>query len=236
MINNGDMGEQHMSMRWIVAGTAALVLAAGATACTADADVAKAVKPAVADKACGNGTYDWFNIRQDWVLTGVGDVEKLGKGGGALKGSMHRLYTPETAVHTEGPTVKAKAALWSLAVRIGEVEADDAGSVDSYFTHAGRKAPALDAGGTITFPKGKRAVQIVQYAMVKQVEADFRYSCSGSGNGSANGKTTTGHAISWLGDGSGDLECSHPTGKKAGTPATDAARLACGKDSVAAKS
>lgn len=230
MINNGDMGEQHMSMRWIVAGTAALVLAAGATACTADA--AEAVKPAVADKACGNGTYDWFNIRQDWVLTGVGDVEKLGKGGGTLKGSMHRLYTPETAVHTEGPTVKGKAALWSLAVRIGEVEADDAGSVDSYFTHAGRKAPALEAGGRITFPKGKRAVQVVQYAMVKQVEADFRYSCSGSGNG----KTTTGHAISWLVDGRGTLECSYSTGKKAGTPATDAARLACGKDSVAAKS
>lgn len=218
--------------RWITAGTAALVLAGGAiTACTvtqagAGAEVPRAVRATAAEKACEGGMYAWFNVRRDWVLTGVGDVEKAGRGSSDLKDGIHRLYTPRTAVRSEGPALKGKDVLWSLAVHIGEVDADDAGSVDSYFTHVGRKAPAMDAGGRVTF---EHSARVVRYALVKQVDADFRYSCSGGG------KATTGHAVSWLVDGQGVLECSTPVGEKAHSPARDAARLACGAGSVAAK-
>jgi len=44
----------------------------------------KGAQPAVADKACTNGTYTWINIEKPTRLLGVSDVETLGKGGGNL--------------------------------------------------------------------------------------------------------------------------------------------------------
>lgn len=68
----------------------------------------------------------------------------------------------------------------------------------------------------------------VDYAWVRQVTADFRYTCGG--------KRAVGRATGWDLDGGGVLECSTPIDNaKAGDPASAAARLACGRNSPAAR-
>jgi hypothetical protein len=221
-----------MNMRRITAATATALLLAATAACSETNVTAKAVKPAtVAKKACANGTYTWFNVEQPTRLTGLSAAEKLGKGGGTLKHKLVRLYTPRIEVTADGPVLASKSVLTSLGRYIGYLDAgDEADGVTSVFVKAGTAAPELDDGKT----SFKDAGTFVQYDAVRVVEADFRYSCSG-------GRQTTGHAVSWTAPILGLLECGTAvTGKDRKhndhAVARVAARIACGADSVAAKS
>ncbi|WP_405950363.1 hypothetical protein OG588_32490 [Streptomyces prunicolor] len=212
-------------------GFALAALLAGAVGCTSGSGDAgktsgsatagtKEAQPAVAGKACANGTYTWINIEKPTRLLGVSDVETLGKGGGPLKHKVRRLATVQVAVQAGPGAPAAKEILTSLGRKIGEIDSD--GDYVGAFTEVGSKGPELNAddGGTLD-----GAGRFVQYAAVRVVEADFRYTCPG-------GKVTTGHAESWIVPISGVLECTESTGN---ATAREAARLSCGADSVAAK-
>ena len=210
-------------------GLALAALLAGAVGCssgsgdagkTSDSATAgtKGAQPAVADKACANGTYTWINIEKPTRLLGVSDVETLGKGGGTLKHRVRRLATVRIAVQAGTGAPAAKEILTSLGKKIGEIDSDD---YVGAFTEVGRKGPGLNDGGAAPEESGR----FVQYAAVRVVEADFRYTCPG-------GRTTIGHAESWTVSIDGVLECDTGTGN---ATAREAARLSCGADSVAAK-
>ncbi|MGW0835334.1 hypothetical protein [Streptomyces prunicolor] len=208
-------------------GFALAALLAGAVGCTSGSDdagktsdsaSAKGAQPAVAGKACANGTYTWTNIEKPTRLVGVSDVETLGKGGGTLKNKVRRLATVRVGVQAGTGAPAAKAVLTSLGRKIGEVDPDDDAAA---FTDVDRKAPGLNDGSSTLDTSGR----FVHYASLRVVEADFRYTCPG-------GSTTIGHAESWIVPIDGVLECSQSTGN---ATAREAARLSCGADSVAAK-
>ncbi|MEU9576396.1 hypothetical protein [Streptomyces chilikensis] len=163
---------------------------------------------------------------QRHVLTGVAEKEKIDRKGAELTHQLTPLHTPRTAVTFEkgSRAGDAEHALRSLAVLIGEANADDDG-VSTEFTNVHRAAPDLDNGSTAIDGVGT----FVQYAWVRQVTADFRHTCG-------DGKPVTGRATGWVIDGSGTLECSAPIeDAKKEEPALDAARLSCGPDAPAAR-
>ncbi|WP_406455087.1 hypothetical protein OH768_18790 [Streptomyces sp. NBC_01622] len=210
-------------------GFALAALLAGAVGCTSGSGDAgkksdsatagtKEAQPAVADKACVNGTYTWINIEKPTRLLGVSDVETLGKGGGTLKHKVRRLATVRIAVQAGSGAPAAKEILTSLGEKTGVIDPDsDVGA----FAEVGGSGPELNDGSMA--PEG--AGRFVQYAAVRIVEADFRYTCPG-------GRTAIGHAESWNVSVDGLLECDTKTGN---ATAREAARLSCGADSVAAK-
>ncbi|MEV0737409.1 hypothetical protein AB0I51_15830 [Streptomyces sp. NPDC050549] len=210
-------------------GFALAALLAGAVGCTSGSGDAgkksdgatagtKGAQPAVADRACANGTYTWTNIEKPTRLLGVSDVETLGKGGGTLKHKVRRLATVRIAVQAGSSAPAAKEILISLGKKTGVIDSDDD---VSGFTDVGGKGPELNDGGAAPEGSGR----FVQYAAVRVVEADFRYTCPG-------GRTTFGHAESWSVSIDGLLECDTGTGN---ATAREAARLSCGADSTAAK-
>jgi len=212
-------------------GFALAALLAGAVGCTGGSgDAGKTngsatagttgAQPAVAGKACANGTYAWINIEKPTRLVGVSGVETLGKGGGKLKNKVLRLATVRVGVQAGTGAPAAKEVLTSLGRKIGEIDADEDGT-GAAFTDVNRKAPDLNEGSSTLNTSGR----FVHYAALRVVEADFRYSCPGD-------STTIGHAESWIVPIDGVLECSQSTGN---ATAREAARLSCGADSIAAK-
>ncbi|MFJ3505531.1 hypothetical protein [Streptomyces sp. NPDC090135] len=204
---------------------AVAALLAGAVACTNEGGGATEQATRMTGAACANGTYTWSDVDVRDVLTGVAEKQQLGEGGGTLTREPAPLHLPITAVTFEkGPRVDAGAVLRSLAVRVGDADAaegDGHGFADVHRAAPGFRSEATSVDGAGTF---------VQYAWVRQVGADFQYSCSGG--------PAAGHAVGWTVDGSGVLECSTPiTNTKAGEGkvALEAARLSCGPDSPAAR-
>ncbi|WP_411070076.1 hypothetical protein [Streptomyces sp. cmx-4-25] len=200
-----------------------VALLAGAGACTSDGGEPVAEAAPTTEHTCENGTYAWFNVDRRDVLTGVAEKQKLGKGGGALTHEVTPLHTPRVAVaFQEGPAIDAEAVLRSLGTRTGDVDgADD----DAGFTDVRRPAPDPRTVGTEMDGAGT----FVNYSWVKQVVADFTYTCGTAGR-------TTGRATSWVVDGSGVLECSLPVeGTREGDLALAAARFSCGPHAPATK-
>ncbi|MFJ4868868.1 hypothetical protein [Streptomyces sp. NPDC088757] len=197
---------------------AALLTGAGACASGGGEPVAEP-KPTRAP-ACENGTYAWFNVDRRDVLTGVAEKQTLGKGGGRLTHEVTPLRTPRVAVaFEEGPGIGAEAVLRSLGTRTGDID-DDAGFADVHRPAPDPRAVTTDMEGAGTF---------VNYSWVKQVTADFAYTCG-------NGGRTTGRATSWVVNGSGVLDCALPAeGAKEGDPALAAARFSCDPRDPAAK-
>lgn len=171
----------------------------------------EAALPAPGPKACANGRYTWTGVKQAEHLTGVSEAEQLGKDGGELRNEIRRVYTPEAAVRAEGPRLAAKEVLLALAKEIGLVDDLDEDSRPLAEVHAA--APGLTVGATSVHGAGR----FVQYAGVKTVEGDFRYSCPG-------GAVTEGHAKSWKVDISGVLDCQETADDAL---AVRAARLSC---------
>ncbi|MFI1660486.1 hypothetical protein ACH4ZU_37100 [Streptomyces sp. NPDC020472] len=203
---------------------AVAALLAGAVACTSEGGGTAERTTRTTGAVCANGTYTWSDVDVRDVLTGVAEKQQLGKGGGALTHEPAPLHVPATAVTFEkGPRVDARAVLRSLAARVGE--ADAAEGDDHEFTDVHRPAPDFRSDATSVDGAGT----FVEYAWVREVGADFQYSCG-------DGRRAAGHAVGWTVDGSGVLECSTPvTNAKAGEMALEAARLSCGPDSPAAR-
>ncbi|MFJ4340069.1 hypothetical protein [Streptomyces sp. NPDC088915] len=203
----------------LAAGVVAALLA-GAGACTSDGGEPVAEPKATAEPACKDGTYAWFNVDRRDVLTGVAAQQKLGKGGGTLTREVTPLHAPRVAVAFErGPRIDTRAVLRSLGTRTGDVD-DDPGFTDVH-------RPAPDPRAVTTAVEGAGA--FVNYSWVKQVVADFTYTCG-------NGGRTTGRATSWVVNGSGVLDCSLPAeDAKEGDPALAAARFSCDPHDPAAK-
>ncbi|MFH9725679.1 hypothetical protein ACH4M4_22340 [Streptomyces sp. NPDC017254] len=198
-------------------------LLTGTVACTTDGAGAADVARHTVDTACRGGSYTWFDIDRRDVLTGVGQKQRIGKGGGPLTNRLSPLRTPATAVTFEkGPRADPDATLSSLGDHIGETNATDG---DGYgFADVRRPAPELVSNTTTVSDAGT----YVEYAWVRQITGDFQYTCGG--------KRAAGRAIGWTTDGSGILECSTPIDiAVAGEPAPEAARLSCGAQSPAAK-
>lgn len=211
-----------------VAALAAASLIAGASGCSGDTDsgsegkVSTTGRPTQAGaeaRACENGSYSWSQVNESERLTGVSEVETLGKGGGELKNEVRRRYTPEASVRAEGPTVPSQV-LFSLGKEIGFV--DDLQFNGNALAGVGHKAPDLNDGTTEVHGAGA----FVQYAGVRAVEADFRYSCPG-------GSSTHGHVKSWKNDISGVVDCAEPASSKLGI---QAARLSCERGAPATTS
>ncbi|MEU2235034.1 hypothetical protein [Streptomyces vietnamensis] len=203
---------------------AVAALLSGAVACTSESGGTAAPPTQAIRTACANGTYTWFNVDTRDVLTSVAAKQKLGRKGGAVTNEQMPLHTPTTAVTFEkGPRVDAVAVLRSLGAHIGDTEAAEG---DVYaFADVHRPAPKPDSNRTVVEGPGT----IVEYAFVRQVTADFQYTCG-------KGERAAGRAIGWTIDGSGVLECSTPIeNAKAGDVGAEAARLSCGPESPAAR-
>lgn len=72
--------------RTCLAASAVAALLTGAVACTSDAGgppaaggVAEGTKRPL-DTVCAGGSYTWFNVSDQNVLTGVAEKQKIGKG------------------------------------------------------------------------------------------------------------------------------------------------------------
>lgn len=205
---------------------AVAALLAGTAACTSGGDGRSGAATAALDTTCKNGRYEWFNVDQRDVLTGVAEKETLGKGGGVLTHKPRVLRTPSVAVTFEkgrrAAAAEAKAALLSLGTRIGEA---DANGGDTSFADIHRPSPMSARNRTEVLGAGT----FVGYSWVEQVTADFRYTCG-------TDRPVAGRATSWTIDGSGVLACDEtiPDARE-DDPARAAARLSCGPDAPAAK-
>ncbi|WP_326570321.1 hypothetical protein OG539_40655 [Actinacidiphila glaucinigra] len=222
-------------MRRRIAACVAVLAVASAGACTESAahteGKAATSAPArtIGPSACGNGTYQWFNVERPIRLSALSDVQTLGKGGGKFtKAPKHRVSWPETSVSAHGPAVPRRDVLFSLAKLVGEAQEDDTGA-DMAFTDVGRKPGDPNRSRAISTTGAGR---YVMYDEAHIVEADFRYTCPHSM------AVTIGHAKSWTMEGSGILECGTPIdfGSQAHQAvARVAARISCGPKSRAAQ-
>ncbi|GAA2583997.1 MULTISPECIES: hypothetical protein [Streptomyces] len=191
--------------RACAAGLVIGVLVTGLTACTGNAGDDKADqgrttgKPVT--KACANGTFTWSHLTERDRLTGVSDPERLGKGVGALQNPMRRVYTPRPSVRADGPAPSPAEILFSLGKKAGEIDSDartlaEAGGDTWSFTDVRQPAPELDTDRVEPHAAG----EFVQFAGVREVSADFRYTCP-------DGRTVSGHARNWTVDIAGLTGC-----------------------------
>jgi hypothetical protein len=190
------------------ARTAGLVIGAlvtGLTACTGGAGGDRADQGRKADqavtKACADGTFTWSHVTERDRLTGVSGPERLGRGGGALQNPVRRVHTPSPSVRADGPAPPAAEILFSLGKRTGEIDSDartlaEAGGDTWSFTDVRQPAPELDDDRVTP----RAAGEFVQYAGVREVSADFRYTCP-------DGRTVSGHARNWTVDLAGLTDC-----------------------------
>ncbi|MFD5949615.1 hypothetical protein ACFWAZ_26545 [Streptomyces collinus] len=187
------------------AGLVIGVLVTGLTGCTGDAGGDKADegrKPGKAvAKTCSDGSFTWSGVTQRDRLTGVSDPEPLDEGGGSLQNRIRRVYTPRPSVRADGPAPSPAEILFSLGKKIGAIDSDARTlaevSGDTWaFTDARLPAPELDDGRVSPHAAG----EFVQYAGVREVAADFRYTCP-------DGRTVSGHARNWTVDISGLTDC-----------------------------
>ncbi|WP_406274268.1 hypothetical protein OH779_38930 [Actinacidiphila glaucinigra] len=222
-------------MRRCIAACVAVLVVASAGACTESAarTEGKAATSATARTmdpgACGNGTYQWFNIERPIRLSALSEVQSLGRGGGKFtKAPKHRVSWPETSVSVHGPAVPQRDVLFALAKLVGEAQEGDTGA-DMAFTDVGRKPDDPNRSRAISTTEAGR---YVMYDEAHIVEADFRYTCPQSK------AATIGHAKGWTMEGSGILECGTPidVGSQAHLAvAREAARISCGPKSPAAQ-
>ncbi|MCX3285220.1 hypothetical protein OR263_00530 [Streptomyces sp. NEAU-H22] len=167
--------------------------------------------------ACADGTFTWSHLTERDRLTGVSDSERLGRGGGPLRNPMTRVYTPRPSVRADGPAPSPAEVLFSLGKKAGAIDSAartlaEAGETWP-FTDVRQPAPGLDDDRV----KPRTAGEYVQYAGVKEVAADFRYSCPG-------GRTVSGHARNWTVDFTGLTDCA----ERPDSPlARDVARRSC---------
>ncbi|MDN3026528.1 hypothetical protein [Streptomyces sp. S.PB5] len=214
------------------AGLATVALAAGLAACTGSSgDGGKdgsgdktSAKPVA--KACANGTFTWFDVEKSDRLTGVSDLHPLPEGV-TMTSHMERVYTPRASVKTQGPALSPAEVLFSLGKKIGEIDSDAptlaaAGGDTWAFTDVNGKAPSLDSG----IVGGDNAGDFVTYAGVREVTADFQYSCP-------DGTATTGQARQWTVDIGGVLSCDEAVDTD--DLARQAARRSCEAGAVATR-
>ncbi|MFE9772759.1 hypothetical protein ACFYOV_13955 [Streptomyces sp. NPDC005931] len=176
-------------------------------------------------RACAGGMFAWSGVRKTDRLTGVAERQQLGKNGGKLTKPLTRVYTPRPSVQADGPVASPAEVLFSLGKKIGEIESDARTLAQTdgetwSFTDVHVKAPALDPSITAVNGPG----DIVNYAGVREVAGDFRYTCPG-------GETVTGHARTWQIDMGGVLDCGESVDSDL---ALQAARRACPQGSEAA--
>ncbi|MEU0215271.1 hypothetical protein ABZ281_09135 [Streptomyces sp. NPDC006265] len=191
--------------RACTAGLVVGVLVTGLTACTGQAGGDEAGKDRkigeAAAKACADGTFTWSQVTKRDRLTGVSDPERLGEGGGSLQNRMRRVYTPRPSVRADGPAPSSAEILFSFGKKTGEIDSDartlaEAGGDTWSFTDVRLPAPDLDDDRVTPHAAG----EFVQYAGVREVSADFRYTCP-------DGRTVSGHARNWTVDISGLTDC-----------------------------
>jgi hypothetical protein len=208
--------------RACTAGLVIGVLVTGLTACTGDAggdEAGKGRKSGKAEaKACADGTFAWSRVTQRDRLTGVSDPERLGEGGGSLQNRMRRVYTPRPSVRADGPAPSPAEILFSFGKKTGDIDSDARTlaevSGDTWaFTDVRLPAPRLDDDRVTPHAAG----EFVQYAGVREVSADFRYTCP-------DGRTASGHARTWTVDISGLTDCDE---RPDSALAREVARRAC---------
>ncbi|MFF7732950.1 hypothetical protein [Streptomyces sp. NPDC007984] len=208
--------------RACTAGLVIGVLVTGLTACTGDAggdENGKGRKSGKAEAtACADGTFAWSHVTKRDRLTGVSDPERLGEGGGSLQNRMRRVYTPRPSVRADGPVPSPAEILFSFGKKTGEIDSEartlaEAGGDTWAFTDVRLPAPDLDDGRVTPHAAG----EFVQYAGVREVSADFRYTCP-------DGRTASGHARNWTVDISGLTDCDE---RPDSALAREVARHAC---------
>ncbi|CAM5555381.1 hypothetical protein SVIOM74S_09978 [Streptomyces violarus] len=221
-MHGGDGGRRMRGTvrRVCVAGLVVGALVTGLTACTGETEGDGTVRETggARAKACAQGTFTWSHVTTRDRLTGVSELERLGAGGGALRNPMRRVYTPRPSVRADGPAPPAAEILFSFGKKTGEIDSDartlaESGGDTWAFTDVRLPAPELDDDRVTP----RAAGEFVQYAGVREVSADFRYTCP-------DGRTVSGHARNWTVDIGGLMDCE----EKADSPlARAAARHSC---------
>ncbi|MFI6851863.1 hypothetical protein [Streptomyces sp. NPDC050416] len=130
------------------------------------------------------------------------------------------MYTPSPSVRADGPAPSAAEILFSLGKKTGEIDSGartlaEAGGDIWAFTDVRLPAPELDDDRVVP----RAAGEFVQYAGVREVPADFRYTCP-------DGRTVAGRARNWTVDLAGVTDCDErPDSALAG----EVAQHACGR-------
>ncbi|MFD7892974.1 hypothetical protein ACFV3O_32085 [Streptomyces albidoflavus] len=188
---------------------------------TAPETAAAEAKPTARNSAepCQGGTYTWFGVREEPLLTGVSRASEKGE-----ETPLVAVARPRKAVDApRGAGVDTRRTLYSLALHIGEAGLDDGEAGQEGLAFADPALPyALDGGGVEVDGDG---VGTVEWAQVTSVTGQFRLECG-------DGRTVYGQAESWTVDGAGVLDCQEPLTDATPT-ARDAALLACEGDDPA---
>ncbi|GGW88507.1 hypothetical protein [Streptomyces lomondensis] len=203
------------------AGLVIGVLATGLAACTGGGGAARdheTDRPTAA--ACANGTFTWSHVNKRDRLTGVSEPERLEADGGPTRNALRRVHTPRPSVRADGPVPSAAEVLFSLGKKTGEIDSDaptlsEAGGDTWAFTDVRQPAPELDTDRVTPHAAG----EFYQYAGVREVSADFRYTCP-------DGRTASGHARNWTVDLAGLADCGE---RPDSALAREAAQHACGQ-------
>ncbi|PJT48480.1 hypothetical protein CWI85_22270 [Streptomyces albidoflavus] len=195
----------------LVVGAASFVVGRS----TAPESPAAEAKPTARNSAepCQGGTYTWFGVREEPLLTGVSRASEKGE-----EAPLAAVARPRKAVDApRGAGVDTRRTLYSLALHIGEAELDDGEAGQEGLAFADPALPyALDGGGVEVDGDG---IGTVEWAQVTSVTGQFRLECG-------DGRTVYGQAESWTVDGAGVLDCQEPLTDATPT-ARDAALLAC---------
>ncbi|MFJ4902332.1 hypothetical protein [Streptomyces sp. NPDC088727] len=218
---------------------AALVagLLAGASGCTSTSDgparsgMPKTAEPSAKtgterisapdNQACEGGTYTWFNLQRHSVLNGVTKAQRVTAKPARMTEPMQRLRTDQASFQSDGPTLDSKDVFLALSVHLGFAEKGDDADGGAGLGEPGEYAAVDEGGGEVS----GRVARLVNFSSVSLVETDFRYTCPGV----AASQPTTGHVVTWTGEGGGTIDCAMSLPKRASAAAHEAVRLSCGR-------
>ncbi|MFF3767848.1 hypothetical protein ACFYYR_27725 [Streptomyces sp. NPDC001922] len=218
-----------MQRVWIAAAVAVLV-AAGTAGCSAENDdkpartEAAAKRPAPApparravEQACQDGTYRWFNAAQRSVVTDLSPTQQYRKGREISSERNVELVRFTPTVAARGPALPSDLVIQALAQRL---KADGLAGDGM----EGSPASSRDDGSSTGTWSASRSGRYLTARSVRLVEADFTYTCRGTGRSG----TTSGHVLTWRSGADLDVvRCAAKPGKKRPAWLREAARLGC---------
>ncbi|MFK4183095.1 hypothetical protein ACI2L4_03595 [Streptomyces sparsogenes] len=205
--------------RGLTTAIAALVIAAGATACTSgkeDGAPHGGTQRLATAKACADGVYTWLNVSRRPVLTDMTAGTHYDKGDKVNTKDVEEVARYTRSVSTRGAALPEKRVIRDLARHLkvglygdGVTMDDGIPRTTEYDKQASAEQTAETSGRYVT----GRAADLV--------EADYRYVCGGR-------TVSSGHVLTWAHVNEMIIfSCGEKPPKNADDSEREAARLGC---------
>ena len=202
-------GDERMKRRW-TATVATMVIVTGVAGCSGG-DGEKAV-----GRACDKGSYEWFNVSRQSVLTDLGRTRHYDKGQKVSTKDVREVARYTKSVRTTGGKLSQRRVIHSLARHL-KLPADElAGDVNG----PSARTTANDRS-SYGLHEAEVSDRYVPARAATLVEADFRYRCTG------RGRAASGHVVTWQSLEVGAVACGRKPEKGLSDGVREAARLGC---------